>query len=239
MDIISYAIGKQSAGSGGITPTGEIQISNNGNYDVTNYATANVNVPNDRAVIDSNIRFANSEFSTLPTWLQNADWTTCTNARGKFQSCSSLTTVTLTGTQNIQTWWDTFADCGNLTSVSIDKMDNATTTYTMFSNCGKLETVNLPYDNNITNMQTMFYGCSKLKNIGVFNSDKVTNMYHMFWGCGQLTNETVNNMLQVCINATSYTGTKTLTQISLKGYASVIPSLSNYQAFLDAGWTLD
>lgn len=47
----------------GITPSGTINITTNGTHDVTNYASANVNISNDDSELPSNIRFGTFEFS--------------------------------------------------------------------------------------------------------------------------------------------------------------------------------
>ena len=63
-------------------------------------------------------------------------------------------------------------------------------------------------------------------------------MNGMFQSCTLLTQESLNNILQMCINATSFTGTKTLKYLGLSStQATTCQSLSNYQAFLNAGWT--
>ena len=43
LDLISYSLGLKNGG-GGITPTGSTEITENGEYDVTTYVTAVVNV---------------------------------------------------------------------------------------------------------------------------------------------------------------------------------------------------
>ena len=44
--------------------------------------------------------------------------------------------------------------------------------------------------------------------------------------------------MQMCINATSHTGTKTLKHIGLTSeQADKCKTLSNYSAFISAGWT--
>ena len=43
--------------------------------------------------------------------------------------------------------------------------------------------------------------------------------------------------MQMCINAVAYTSTKTLSQLGLtSAQATRCKKLTNYQAFLDAGW---
>lgn len=44
MDLLSYLLGKSKGSGGGITPTGTINITENGTYDVTNYASAEVEI---------------------------------------------------------------------------------------------------------------------------------------------------------------------------------------------------
>ena len=60
----------------------------------------------------------------------------------------------------------------------------------------------------------------------------------MFKNCTSLSDGSLNNILTICTNATSYPSTKTLKYIGLsEEQATKCQSLSNYQAFLDAGWT--
>ena len=108
----------------------------------------------------------------------------------------------------------------------------------MFSSCTNL--VSIPSFNfeKVTSANNFCYGCSKLENVPVFNMPLVTSINQMFGYCYKLTDESLNNIMQTCINATSYTGTKSLNTIGLSTtQITRCQSLSNYQAFLDAGWT--
>lgn len=109
-----------------------------------------------------------------------------------------------------------------------------------FYNCSYLITLPLFDTSQIKTMASMCEGCSRLETIPIFNTSKVTSMKNMFKLCDNLTNDSLNNIMQMCINATStYTATKTLANIGLSSaQATICQELSNYQAFLDAGWTI-
>ena len=63
-------------------------------------------------------------------------------------------------------------------------------------------------------------------------------MEYAFKNCESLSNESLNNIMQMCINATNYTGIKTLQGIGLStSQIDICKTLSNYQAFTEAGWT--
>ena len=116
------------------------------------------------------------------------------------------------------------------------------TSFSYFANsCRNLLEIPLLNTSNVTNMENAFSSCSVLTTIPVFNTSKVTNMSSMFMYTPKLTNESLDNVLQMCINATSYTGTKTLYQLGFRksDYAvAIIEALPHYQAFIDAGWTI-
>lgn len=90
----------------------------------------------------------------------------------------------------------------------------------------------------IKDFSQMFQGCSSLTTIPVYNTVKATNLTNTFYLCPLLNSVSLNNILSMCINATSYTGVKTLAKLGLSSeQATTCQSLSNYQAFINAGWT--
>jgi hypothetical protein len=119
---------------------------------------------------------------------------------------------------------------------------NLTDTSSMFYFCKQLVTIPTINTINSRSFATMFYGCSELVNLPLLDTRNVSlNQYSFrdaFGGCPKLSEQSLNNILQMCINATRYTGAKTLYYIGLtSAQATTCQSLSNYQDFLDAGWT--
>lgn len=120
----------------------------------------------------------------------------------------------------------------------------ATTMQSMFQNCYSLLKIPILNTSKVSAMQGMFNNCNALKDVPVFDTSSLkssNSMQSMFVYCYSLTDESVDNILQMCIGATSYTGTKTLAKLGFgSNYypATRIQALPHYQDFLDAGWTI-
>lgn len=121
----------------------------------------------------------------------------------------------------------------NLDTSNVTDMSN------FFNQCTNLVTVDNLNTSNVTTMVSMFNSCSKIKNIPVMDASKVTDMKDMFRYAGAPSHESLNNILATCASTTeAYTKTKTLRYLSFSSaQATTCEGLSNFQAFLDAGWT--
>lgn len=139
--------------------------------------------------------------------------TSLTNAFAYFQG----TTIPLLDTSSVTTMSNTFTGASNLTSIPL------------------LNT------SNVTNTGSMFQHCDNLVTVPVLNLSSVTFMRYMFRYCVSLSDTSLDNILQMCIGATSYTSTKTLAFLGFTSSdypASRIEALPHYSAFTSAGWTI-
>lgn len=130
---------------------------------------------------------------------------------------------------------------GYITSIDLFDTSELTTFRSFFNRCTNLETIPLFDTSNVTDFRDAFSYCDYLRNIPIFNTSKATNMTGMFTLSTGLTDESLDNILQMCINATAYTGTKTLLQLGIQPayYPTTrIEALPHYQDFLTAGWTI-
>ena len=111
----------------------------------------------------------------------------------------------------------------------------------MFASCNNLISVN-KIEGALQSCARMFEYCEKLVTIPELDCSNLNSsvaMQNIFDGCPMLSNESLNNILNTCaksnIKNSSY---KTLKFIGLTSdQATTCEGLSNYQAFLDAGWT--
>lgn len=132
-----------------------------------------------------------------------------------------------------------FRNCHYLLEVPLIDTTNITSFKNTFQSCTALTTLPQFNTQEVITMAYMCSGCHSLLNVPQLDTTKVTTMQQAFYNCLNLSNDSLNNILAMCINATAYTATKTLTYIGLNAtQKTTCQSLSNYQAFLDAGWTL-
>ena len=182
----------------------------------------------------SNMFFNCSNLTTIPL----LDTSSVTNMSGMFTGCSNLTTIPLLDTSSVTIINHMFNGCSNLTTIPLLDTRSVTNMNSMFYSCSNLATIPLLDTSSVTNMRNMFDGCSNLTTIPLLDTSSVTDMRNMFSGCSNLTNETLSNILQMLINATSYTNTKTLNYIDLsREQATTCTTLSNWAACEAAGWT--
>lgn len=171
---------------------------------------------------------------------ENLDTSNVTSMTSMFQNCKNLTTISLLNTSNVTSMQNMFMNCKNLTTIPLLNTSSVTNMYDMFYYCTNLTTIPLLDTSSVKNMSSMFAGCSNLTEIPQLNTSSVTNMYNMFYGCTSLSDESLNNILAMCANATSYTGTKELAVTGLsEEQATKCQSLSNYSTFTSAGWTTE
>lgn len=183
-----------------IIPSGEINISQNGTYNVTDEAIANVNIPEKvlgtksitsngtyKAVDDNLDGYSevNVETSGVDIWDYYLKRAT-SNTQSQYITYIKKLPVVDTSVLRVAT--NMFSGYYNLQEVPlIDTSDVRTMNY-MFSNCSSLTEVPLLDTSLVTEMNSMFNNCSKLTTIPLFNTSNLTSMNRMFSGCNVIDN---------------------------------------------------
>ena len=176
-----------------------------------------------------------NKITTIPL----LDTSSVTSMDNMFSGCSNLQSIPQLNTSSVTDMSYMFRDCFNLTTIPLLDTSNVTTMINMFNGCTNLTTIPLLDTSKVTNMNSMFLDCINLTTIPLFDTSNVDYMRDIFSNCPNLLNESLNNILQMCSNSQiSSSSYKTLKYIGLsEEQAQKCTTLSNYQAFLDAGWT--
>lgn len=195
-----------------IIPSGEIEIKENGSYDITDKKLAIVNVPasgGDISEYFQNIRPGEAtgygKFSPFTEGLIkipdgliyniNKFKYDFSNISYFFYGHRNLTDITnalpiiseLVSDENVTRAEDMFGYCTGLTEIPLFDTSNITTMVGMFRGCRNLTSIPLFNTQNVTRMDYMFYNNDKLQTIPSLNTSKVTNFTNMFQGCYALT----------------------------------------------------
>lgn len=232
MDVTSYLLGKQAGGGGG-QPTlqeKEITITENGTtsvvadtgYDGLSEVEITTNVSGKAS--PEYVSFYHYQGTTLDlSWLDTSNITDMSNM---FYSCNKLTTL---------------IDVSNFNTSNVTNMENMFRRGdVMFSNLdvsnwnvSKVTTTTYMFDNTVFNQWSTI-------DFSNWNLASVTDMSYMFQNSlAQSSDKTLNSILKMCTTAVNLnTNNKKLSYLGINSsVANRATTLSNYQEFLDAGWT--
>lgn len=259
MDITSYLLGKNSSSGGGeptlqdksitITENGTTSVTADSGYDALNKVNITTNVSG-----GGDLDWSALGFNGTPQGIKDGynyaveimnNWDdTQTDLSSKFLDDTNLSVMPLVDTSNATNMFQMLYGCKNLTDVALLDTSKAENCSSLFNGCINLKTIPNINTSSANNIKQIFTGCTKLKNIPILDTSRLTgssSLQNIVSSCPNLTDTSLDNILQMCINATSYTGIKTLARIGCNTTnqpASRIQALPHYQAFLDAGWTI-
>ena len=180
-----------------IIPSGEINISQNGTYDVTDKTSAKVNVPEKQLgtkTITSNGTYnatddnldGYSEVKVATSGVDLNDYFNLTKRKsGNFTSY--IKQIPLIDTSDYTIMSSMFSSYISLTTIPLLDTNKVTNMNTMFFACSSLTTIPQLDTSNVTDMNFMFNGCSSLTTIPQLDTSKVTNISYMFNSCSSLT----------------------------------------------------
>ena len=241
-------LGVEGTFEGGVTPTGTITITDNGTYDVTDYASAVVDVPQSvtgftEKEITEGVQIVNLSNSAsyvgpyvfYSNTLQTVYLPNCTSVgENAFALCYSLQTVDMQNCTTIER--QGFAYCSSLSYINIPNCISLRSE--AFRNCSNLQSIDIQNVRIIYNYA--FTDCSKLEFV---NTDFGFIGYQTFGRCG-FSEINLSNVYY--IGGEAFTGCSSLTTVSLNminyiwfSYDNMFNNCSNIESIYVQSWLYD
>lgn len=240
-----------------------LTITENGTYDTVNKGVE-VNVTPKIRVADYGLKFAYSNFSTIPEFLDfegvtdgskmfqsskittipELDFSSITNMSGMFQSCTYLSTVIELRCENSQDMRDMFYGCSALTTVPNLNSGKNKSFYDTLGNCSSLVSVGTVDCTSLTdggNNAEIFGSMTKNKftDFGGLINLKCKADSKGLSGCPNLTYESCINVLNGLYNFTSNNEVPNSNQGKLKVHPNFLTTVGDEISIgLNKGWTI-
>lgn len=177
------------------------------------------------------------------TWIENIELSSVGDnlltifLTNTFYDCSRLKTAKFNA--DVQLSEGVFNGCSELDTLSFEKTLSAGQLRYVFRGCSSLVSLPSIVTTGIILATEMCKGCTLLENVPIYDFSSVTNMQNAFQNCPALSDTSLDNILVMSINATAFTGNKSLAYWGIANtYDSRIVNLPHYQDFIDAGWII-
>ena len=223
-----------------IIPNGELEISQNGIYDVVDKASAKVNVPEKQLgtkTITTNGTYKATDdnvdgYSEVVVSTSGVDindyYDTTESLSGDIRNYIEL--IPYINTETLTTMKEMFIYCRKLKTIPTLNTEKVTDMCGMFTSCSELQSVSMLDTSNVTDMNSMFSGCLQLKNIPNFDTSKVTTTQSMFQNCKALVSVPDLNTTNVANMSNMFYNCSSLETIPLLNTSKVT---SVYSMFRD------